>query len=172
MMAKEKWAPIEGFEGIYDVSTFGRVRSYPRNGTQDKDVHILKHGVSKSGYHRYYLFKNGIGKNRCAHRLVAQTFIPNPEHKREVNHIDGNPSNNHVENLEWCTSSENHIHRVYTLGHNPLEKCRKVRCEETGEIYGSARAAAQALGRDHKGIVRAARGQYSQAYGFHWSYIN
>lgn len=170
-MSKEEWKSIEGFEGLYDVSSLGRVRSYPRNGTKDKDIHILHQGVTKSGYCRVALSKNDRMKNYAVHRLVAQAFIPNPENKSEVNHIDGNPNNNTINNLEWNTRSENHLHRVYALRHNTLNKCKKVLCVETGKIFPSVQAAARTLGKDHKGIVRAVKGQYERSYGYHWRYV-
>lgn len=170
-MTREVWRPIQDYEGLYEVSNFGRVRSYPRNGTKDKNIHILRQSLSKTGYCRVALSKNSRMKSYGVHRLVAKAFIPNPEDKSEVNHIDGDPSNNSADNLEWVTRSENHIHRVYELKHNSLKRCKKVLCVETGEIFPSVREAARVLKRDHKGIVRAISGQYEQSYGYHWQFI-
>lgn len=167
---KEEWKPICGYEGIYDVSNYGRVRSYPRNGTRDKRVHILKPSITRRGDKKVSLFRNNSAKYATIHQLVAQAFIPNPDGKTEVNHKDGDPSNNNVNNLEWVTKSENHLHRVYVLNKNALKACRQVICLETGVIYKSVRSAARAIGCNHKSIQRAASGIYSQAHGYHWRY--
>lgn len=167
---KEKWKPVRGYEGLYDVSSYGRVRSYPRNGTKEKGLHILSHSINKRGYHKVTLFKNDKPRYQTVHSLVAESFLSISKEGEEVNHIDGNPSNNKVENLEWVSKSENHIHRVYVLGKNPLKKCRKVLCIETGIVYPSIRSAARDVGCNHKSILRAARGIYSQANNLHWKY--
>jgi hypothetical protein len=101
----EVWEDIIGYEGFYQVSDLGRVKSLRFN----KEI-ILKFGVDWSGYLLVNLFKNGIPKNMKAHRLVALTFIPNPENKLEVNHKDGIKTNNNIENLEWSTRAENCLH--------------------------------------------------------------
>lgn len=167
-MDKEIWKPVCGYEKLYDVSSYGRVRSHPRNGTV-KSVHILSYSMNK-GRKRVTLSKDDECRQFQVHRLVAEAFIPNPDNKPEVNHIDGDPGNNNVSNLEWATRSENHIHRVYKLNSNSLKECREVICLETGEVFPSIRAAAREIGHEHKGIYRAINGQYKQAYGFHWRY--
>ena len=112
----EEWKDITGYEGMYQISNLGNVRSLVRdrcNGGVLKEK-ILRNRPSKSRtgavYYQVALFKNGKRKNFSVHRLVANEFIPNTENKPFINHIDGNPSNNHVSNLEWCTPKENTIH--------------------------------------------------------------
>jgi hypothetical protein len=107
----EIWKSIEGFDGIYEVSNLGRVKSLKRKYSDDDK--IRKFSISK-GYIRYYLSINAITKPFSAHRLVALAFIHNPENKPQVNHIDGNKLNNRVDNLEWVTSSENQNHALKT----------------------------------------------------------
>jgi len=111
----EIWKDIKGYEGIYEVSNLGRVRSIPRNGTINK-TKIL----SPALIHGYYslCLRNKNKKMHRVSRLVAQAFIPNPENKPEVNHIDGNKKNNVVCNLEWNTASENMLHAFKTGLHN------------------------------------------------------
>lgn len=103
----ENWKPIEGYEGIYEVSDQGRVKNikYNRFMTAVKVTH---------GYLAYNLSKQGKTHSLLAHRLVAKAFIPNPDNKPQVNHIDGVKSHNFVTNLEWTTSSENLWHAVKT----------------------------------------------------------
>ena len=94
--------------GLYEVSNLGEVRSLISN-------RILKTGKSFGGYVHVSLYKNKKGKTKKMHRLVSEVFIPNPENKPQINHIDGNKENNKVNNLEWCTASENQIH-AFKLG--------------------------------------------------------
>lgn len=110
---EEIWKPIKGYEGLYEVSNLGRVKSLKRFHHQREQM--LKNILTKYGYYKTKLLKNGKYKLISTHRIVAQTFIPNEMNKEEVNHKDGNKLNNCVDNLEWCTSSENHIH-AYKLG--------------------------------------------------------
>ena len=95
--------PILNFEELYEISTLGRVSNYRK---------FMKTYTINSGYHALKLVKNGVRTSVLLHRLVAEAFIPNPDNKSEVNHIDGNKENNSVDNLEWVTSSENKIHAL------------------------------------------------------------
>ena len=101
----EFWDWISGYEGLYQISTFGRIKSFIRN-----KVKICKPMINKNGYLRISLRKNNIPKIFSVHRLVAQTFIPNPKNLKEVNHKFGNKFDNYFKNLEWCTDSENKKH--------------------------------------------------------------
>lgn len=114
----EKWQDFKGYEGYYQVSSFGQVRSVDRVvvGVDGKTYHykgrILKQAKTSDGYKTVQLFKDNGLKTFKVHRMIALTFIPNPNNKPEVNHIDGNKSNNHISNLEWVTRSENLKHAV------------------------------------------------------------
>ena len=109
---KEIWKDIDGYEGMYQISNLGRVKSLERKDRMGRLVKekIIKPKDDKDGYKRLILYKDGKGKNYRIHRLVATTFIPNPENKPQVNHKDCNVSNNNVDNLEWVISLENNNH--------------------------------------------------------------
>lgn len=104
----EEWKDIKGYEGLYQVSNYGRVYSVPRNGTKG-GIRTL---TDMNGYLRLPLKKHGKEFNAGVHRLVAEAFIPNPSNKPSVNHIDGNKHNNHVNNLEWATWEEQIDHSL------------------------------------------------------------
>lgn len=98
---EEIWKPIEGYED-YEISNYGRVKSLKYGKEKIKSLWI-----KKKGYRNIVLYKDGKGKSELVHRLVAQAFIPNPDNLPFINHKDENPSNNHVDNLEWCTNYYN-----------------------------------------------------------------
>jgi len=105
-MDDETWSDIKGYEGVYKISTHGNVRSF----TSHKNGEQLKPASDKFIYKWVNLSKNGEHKKHLIHRLVASAFIENKHGFEQVNHIDGNKLNNHVENLEWCTKSQNMKH--------------------------------------------------------------
>lgn len=113
---KEYWVSVKGYEGLYDVSSFGRVRSLDRwvnvgyGGKRLVRGKILKNCPATDGYLLVTLHKNGVQETGWVHRLVAQKFHPNPNNLPEVNHLDYDKANNHAYNLEWCTRSENMNH--------------------------------------------------------------
>lgn len=117
---KEIWKDIKGYEGLYQVSNLGRVKSLeqpakPGSGNHARPEVILKLR-NRLGYSVIGLYKNTKQKYHSVNRLVAQAFIPNPENKSETNHINGIKNDNRVENLEWCTRSENINHSYNVLG--------------------------------------------------------
>lgn len=114
-----EWKEIEGFEGLYEVSENGLIRSLGMYVKRGKGIfylkgRVLKYGKDKDGYLQINLFKNGKCYARKVHRLVAIAFIARVENKEEVNHIDGNKNNPSVTNLEWCNRTENRLHAVIT----------------------------------------------------------
>lgn len=114
----EIWKPVAGYEGIYEVSNLGRVRSLDREvanrwGTTRKVAGTIRViSVKREGYCFVNLFRKQRGKPMYVHRLVAIAFIPNPEGLPQVNHLDGDKSNNRADNLEWCSGSENCFHAI------------------------------------------------------------
>ena len=131
----EVWKPIAGYEGLYEVSTYGRVRRIFRYGRPY--ITLCKPKITRDGYFESTLVKDNKSKSIRTHRLVATAFCDNPDGKKEVNHIDGDKLNNFAENLEWCTSSENQIH-AYRLGlqkvsGGAISNRKPVRCIELGK---------------------------------------
>lgn len=113
---KEIWKDIPGYEGYYQISNLGRVKSLPKkrnnnNGYYIQKEMILKNHLNNKGYQYVYL-SVPIKKKYYVHRLVGIAFIPNPFKKPYINHIDCNPLNNNMKNLEWCTPQENTDHMV------------------------------------------------------------
>jgi hypothetical protein len=116
---QEIWKDIKNFEGCYQVSNFGNIRRLdtliPFKGTLSiKKGKVLKTTKNSKGYLTIVLCWKSYRKTYSVHRLVALTFLPNVNNKPQINHIDGNPLNNKVDNLEWCTFSENQRHAYDT----------------------------------------------------------
>ena len=108
--------PVAGYEGLYEVAEDGRVIASPRPGRGYRRYErVLRPHRKKDGHWNVGLTKDGRQKKHHVHRIVAEAFIPNPQNLPVVNHIDGNPSNNHRSNLEWCTVSHN-VHHAYDSG--------------------------------------------------------
>ena len=105
----EEWRPIVGYEGLYEVSSYGRVRSLDKYDSMNRFLRgrILRLFTDGLGYLRAQLYSNSKRKSFLVHRLVAQAFIPNPDNLPQVNHRDENPSNDNVDNLEWCDGKYN-----------------------------------------------------------------
>lgn len=186
-ITNEVWKTVPGFDGRYEVSNFGRVRTFANgrwgNRPQCKIMSLKK---NPGGYSCVALHKPNSGgkcKYRMVHRLVAEAFIPNPENKKAVNHIDGDKSNNLVANLEWVTYSENSIHAVRIGLSTPSQRQKDVtiqRCsipvlmfDKNMNLlagYESAKQASLQTGTDHSSIIKCCRGKLKTANGFVWRY--
>lgn len=151
MHDKEVFVPVKDYEGLYEVSNFGRLKTLKRQGTDER---FISGYVDRTGYLRVSLTKNSVSKSFAVHRLVCAAFINNPFNKRTVNHKDGNKLNNHIDNLEWMTHSENHKHSYDFLGrqthmkgksgalHHNAKKVKKT-CLRTGkeEVFNTLKEA-------------------------------
>ena len=105
---KEIWKDIKGYEGLYQISNYGEVKSLEKKaGFSTRKEKILKQHLDKDGYVKVYLCKNNKVKFLSVHRLIAEAFIPNPNNFPQINHKDENKQNNKIENLEWCTCKYN-----------------------------------------------------------------
>jgi hypothetical protein len=194
-MENEVWkdVAIEGFGEIYQVSNLGRVRSKDRlesrvNGKTNtcyqftRKGQILKQKPNQYGYIQLELNNSKRKKNILVHRLVAMTFIglPNDE-KHQVNHIDGNKTNNQIENLEWVTAKENmrHAHNNKLIVHKKGEfspRAKKIMQidKNSGEIikiWGCVKSIETELNYLQGNISDVANGNGKTAYGFKWKYI-
>jgi len=154
------WKEIKEFEN-YEVSTEGEVRN-------KKTGHVLKPGLNKRGYLQVCLRNNGKQISKKNHRLVAEAFIPNPENKPEVNHINEIKTDNHVENLNWMTSKENMNWGTRT------ERTRRpvyaIYLDGTDEYYTSICIAARELGLYSSNIVEVLKGRRKTAGGLRFEY--
>lgn len=177
MASKAKaWRPVAGYEGLYEVSNTGEIRSIARKGTRGG---ILTQSASNQKHYAHVLLTKGCKhKTASVHRIVAQAWLLNPEHKEQVNHIDGNKLNNRIENLEWATASENMRHAIRT-GLKDMSvaidaKKRKVAAKAGGEImaiYDSVRDAETATGASNQNIIKVCQGKRKHAGGFEWCYV-
>ena len=170
---EEEWRPIPGYEGLYEVSNTGLIRSVERiityvDGRKHRYESVVKKPyIAHNGYYNVGL--DSKGKHLTIHRCVATAFIDNPNGLKVVNHKDGNKLNNNVDNLEWTTSSENNKH-AFKIGlkSNPT---RPVRCLETGMIFNSVTDAANHLNGNRNNLSTAIKKGW-KFNGYHFEYVN
>lgn len=162
----EEWRSIKGYEGVYQVSNLGNVRSlnYRRTG----NIKNLELDTHSQGYKIVYLHSNGKREKFRVHRLVALAFIKNKLGKKYVNHIDGNKSNNSVSNLEWVTSSENQLHAYKNgLKYRNADSLKvKIKCIQNGVIYDSITQCCNELGLSTGNVCEVLGGRRKQTKGY------
>lgn len=177
----EQWVDVIGYEGCYQISNFGNLRSLDRHvpSGNGENKRFQKGGAisvdsCKKGYQRVNLTVNGKGKTTLVHRLVAKHFVENEYGLPEVNHIDGNKRNNHFLNLEWCTRKQNAKHAANNkLYKNPGKEIRQLDLSgNLVKLHSSTKDAAKSLGiKRPENIANCARGLKPTAYGFKWGYV-
>lgn len=158
----------------YEVSNYGRVRSKDRAiKTSDGKVRKLKGKVIKGKINKgYSIVSLGRNENVSIHRLVATTFLDNPNNYQCINHIDGNKQNNNVSNLEWCDYSQNLVH-AYKTGLNPIPK-RVRQFTLSGKFVKDWESASQCereLGFNHRKISKCCNGKADTHRGYRWCFI-
>ena len=173
----EIWKPKKDYEGLYEVSNLGRIKSLGNGNSNNSKERILKPGKVKGGYLQVYLSKNRENKRFYVHRLVAETFIPNPDNLPFINHKDEDKTNNRVDNLEWCTREYNNNYGTRTLRANKtntngkLSK-RVLQFTLTGEFIREWPSASECErnGYSQSHVSDCCRGERKSAYGFRWKY--
>lgn len=157
-----------GYEGLYEVSNLGRVRSLPRNGTLGG---ILKQTVDRYGYMKVVLHKDNKPRYCTAHRIVASAFIENPEGKKTVDHIDCNRKNNNADNLRWTTMRENLMHS-HKLGRQRWNARPIVATSPDGETFicASQHEAEKVSGVTQTNVGKCANGKAKTVKGWKFEY--
>jgi|WetSurMetagenome_2_1015567.scaffolds.fasta_scaffold48891_7 hypothetical protein len=195
---KEIWKTVVGYEGYYEISDLGNVRSLERvieyelktqSGTVIKRVvkksKLLKVHIANTGYYTTDLQVNGIRQTVAIHRLIAEAFIPNPENKATVNHKDGVKTNIAISNLEWATFSENNKHAVNNglrespwtgiFGSKHPQSKPVVQLDKTGNVlnrFANAREAQVKTGASYKHISSCCLGKRISTGGYCWKFDN
>lgn len=173
------WKIVDGFED-YEISNYGVVRRIRYNNAGNKKQYTIpyyiKPKLDKDGYVKYTLCKKQKNKSIFAHKLVALNFIPNPENKPQVNHIDGNKENNYVGNLEWNTIQENNLHALRTglrnMKNNKMSKV-VIQKDKEGNIIQEYKSSGDAgrINNFHSSHIRdCCRGRLKTYKGFIWEY--
>jgi hypothetical protein len=182
----EIWKDIEGYENLYKISNLSNVKSLSRkikttlnkNGYYVKKDKILKPMILANGYKYVLLYKNKKTKIKYIHRLVAQAFIPNPENKLCINHKDLNKFNNSIENLEWCTKSENSIHYWLNVSPDKTNRRKVIMLDLHGKKikqFNSLMEAERETGILHGNISMVCNEKYPKIKttgGYKWKYSN
>lgn len=191
----EYWKDIKGFEGLYQISNYGNIKSLGRKyeyigknqfektfkTTRMHKEQLIKQIINAKGYYQVCLRKKYKKKNFLVHRLIAEAFIPNPENKPTINHKDGNTLNNSLNNLEWATMKEQINHSINILNHKRIisDKCRIKQKEKhekkvkrsDGIIFNSIKEASNGNETFRKCINKCVRGKCKTAGGYSWQYI-
>lgn len=168
----EIWKDIKGYPN-YQISNFGRIKSLNYNKTGKEK--ILKSSKDSWGYLKVNLHKEGKQKTNRIHRLVASTFIPNPNNLSYINHINENKTDNRVENLEWCTAKYNANYGTAQIKRIEKKKIRIFQFTKDGEFvrkWDSATQVQKELGFNQSSITKCCKGKCKSAYGYKWGYAD
>lgn len=168
----EEWRDIKGYEGKYQISSLGRVKSL-KNSKGNYREKILSNTPTKGGYLRVNLYKNNKKKTFTIHKLVAIHFISNPNNYKEVNHKDEDKTNNCVSNLEWCTREYNNKYgtRIQRFSESRKDKCKgsnhpkahKVLCITTDKKFNTVKEASEYYSIDRNCISSCCQGKRNSA---------
>ena len=166
---EEIWKDIPGYEGLYQASNFGNIKRicYTNQFSSFSKEKILKQHYNEQGYLKIKLTKKGKPKTYRVHRLIAQTFIPNPYGLKEINHIDSRRDNNCVNNLEWCDRKSNILHSV---NKNRMH-VKPVRMIDNNVCFKSIKEASNVTGICYNSIESCCRGLLKTAGKLKWEFI-
>ena len=175
-MTKTEWRPVVGYEGFYEVSSIGEVRSVERvvrngsrSGWRTVRAHVLKPETSNAGYLRVVVSRDSILKHLSVHRIVADAFCAKTCGS-QVNHVDGVKTHNAARNLEWVSAKEN-VRHAASLGLRDGLRAKRVMREGSGTIYKSVKECAVRLGLRHQSISRVCRGERRHYLGEVFYYV-
>ena len=187
-MIEEVWKDIKGYEGLYQVSNYGRIKSLKRKVYAGRgkmrwqyEKILSENKTNGNGYKIVSLNKEGKSKNKYIHRLVAENFLKNPNNYKYINHKDQNTLNNNVENLEFCTAQYNctynnaHIKRGLKFRNNLSNSKKIYQLDEENNIikeYPSSAEAGRQLGVTESSISACLRGLQKHSAGYKWKYAD
>jgi len=178
----EEWKDIDGYTGLYQISTFGRIKSFRQSSRcKSNNGYIMNPGKDNIGYATCILNNNGIRKAYKVHRLVALTFIPNPYNYTDVNHKDENKLNNRIDNLEWMSHKDNMNYgtlrermKIYSIKNNKKRKVLQYSLDnQLISEWNSIAEASKFLNLNNGcagNIVNCCKGRCKNAYGYIWKY--
>lgn len=182
-MKNEIWRPVVGYEGLYEVSSHGRVKSLSRLDARGalRRERMLQPGTVTDSYQQVSLRRDGEAKAFLVHRLVALAFVANPEALPIINHKNGVRADNRAENLEWCSQLQNVRHSIEHLGRKPPRVYRGAEHGSSKRVqavsaagerleFGNAREAAEHFGIDPSVVSRCCTGKREQAKGWRFAY--
>lgn len=179
----EEWRPVKGYEGYYEVSSLGRVANLNYKKRGNRRLKVPRQ--FRNGYYYVDLYKDGKAQRFTVHRLVAMTFIPNPNNLPEVDHIDTDRTNNMVDNLRWVTNRDNHLNIITRMRCSAAwsqmwkdgkmdgnKKCVVQLTREGNFIreWESASKAAEFIGAPPVGVIRVCLGKRKHCRGYKWLY--
>jgi len=173
-MQEEFWRPVVGYEGLYEVSNLGKVRSLNYHKQRGR-IELMKPSLVWDGHLRVHLSKEGRARNKLVHRLVAEAFIPNQQMLPQINHKNEIKDDNRVENLEWCTLSYNMQYGTRVSRIAQSKRIPILQLSKRGEFvarYNSIVEAVERTGIPRHHIIDCARGRRKSTGGYKWKYDN
>ena len=168
---EEIFKDIKGYDGLYQVSNLGKIKSLNYNRTGKEK--LLKQNINSNNYFKITLSKNNVRKNYCTHVLVAKTFIENPNRLPCINHIDGNKQNNHIDNLEWVTYKQNteHAYKRNLMKHFKVKVIQYDKNMNVIKIWNSITEASMNVNTSKMNIIKCCKGINKTAKGYIWKYL-